>query len=210
VTESMLGDEFNDDQSPQEKEETQNIQELLDNFRPKRYSPYEKGWLESVIDAEVRNIRQRTDPREDPVRELARRRVFLAEAAATKRPLSFLKSLGKESDGQLTLGADADEDVWADAMREVLSAPMAFRHRGLKDGKLARTRIRVRLGAMTDADWQEWQETSSDETDARTDADHQVRKGARRLRDMMAVKHIRTTEGLLPPPSVPGSQDARQ
>ena len=176
------GDPSGEDEEVTEKALSHQIDTWLNEARPERYSADEKDWIDPVIDKAAEDIHQYKSVA-DAVRELARRRVYVREAQATRRANRILRDIGKT--GQLPLGWGEDPD-WKTFLFDIIRAPISV------------ARQRIRLGAATDEDWKEWELESARESDKRAIAESASREGARLLRDLMRTQGVRTTEDLRP------------
>jgi len=115
------------------------IDDLLMEHRPERYSSDDKRWQIPILEKVREQVRN--NPPKEVVRDFAQYLVSRRESAATQRANRILKNICM--DGQLPLGWG--EDGWKEVMKDVLYLPLSIAKKQ-----------RIVLAAMTLADWQEW------------------------------------------------------
>lgn len=152
------------DETPDDKQITHDIDEALAKVRPERYDSKEKDWMESVVDLAEEALGKL--PRDEVIRDAARRKVYRREAESTKRTNRILRDINDT--GQLPLGW-GEGDAWLELLFDLLHLPLSI------------ARKRVRLGVASASDLQQWVQESKREEDKRNKAENTARDGAELL-----------------------------
>lgn len=164
-----------------EKEElSQLIDEWLATARPERYDKNDKQWQDAVIEKVMDELADM--PREQMLRETARKRVSGREEQASRKANSFLRSIFNT--GELPLWWHGDAEEWKAFLFGTGRMPIRF------------GRNKVRLAAATAADLEEWQMAYRDEQDKQMTSREQAVNGATLLIEWMREQGARRLEDL--------------
>lgn len=153
---------FEQDETVNDKELTHLIDDLLYDVRPERYSADDKDWMDPVItriETELGRRRVR-----EVIHDIARRRVHNREAVATRKANRILRDINDT--GQLPLGWGDGED-WKKLFVDTLHCPLSI------------ARQRVRFGAASPQDLNQWELENARDDDKRRMAQISARAGAR-------------------------------
>jgi hypothetical protein len=182
-----MSGEFHDevfDPDEAELEEKLELSHLIDEWlaaaRPERYDVGDKQWQDPVVEkveAELADM-----PREQMIREAARRRVYGREQQASRRANDFLRAIFNA--GQLPLWWGGEDEEWKLFLFGAGRMPICI-------GKL-----RVRLGAVTTADLEEWILARRDQQDKELASREQAVNGAVMLVQWMRDQDARRLEDL--------------
>jgi hypothetical protein len=174
-----------DDANDDEKEElSQLIDRLLAEMRPERYDIADKDWMAAVIEKASDELEAMD--RDDLIADVARRRVHGREAQATRKANDFLRLIART--GQLPLGW-GEGDEWKLMQGGVLRLPISIE------------KLRVRLGAASPNDLEEWILAREEQQDRELAARELSRNGAVLLREWMSSQHVLRVEDLRAQPS---------
>jgi hypothetical protein len=168
------------DESPDDKELSQLIDEWLASERPERYDSTDKEWMSAVI-VKARDALKARREDDDVIAESARRLVHQREGQATKRANRVLRNISRT--GQLPLDW-GQGDNWRMLLFETLSLPLAI------DKK------RVRFGAASASDLDQWELENAREEDKRKLAQIESRRGAKLLADWVRSQGAGRVEDL--------------
>ncbi len=158
------------------------IDQWLADARPERYDDEDKDWMDPVIEKAKRALLQyRTT--DEAIADAAKRRVREREGQAVKRTHSELRKIAEH--GSLPLGW-GDGDDWKILYYDMLHLP-------LKIGS-----GRVRLGAASPTDLEQWQVENYREEDEDKLRRIASRKGAKMLADWALAQHVKRVEDLRP------------
>lgn len=164
-----------------EKEElSQLIDEWLAAARPERYDVGDKQWQDPVIEKVISELADM--PYEDMIREAARRRVYGREQQASRRANAFLRGIFNAGELPLWWGEEGEE--WKLFLFGTARMPICI-------GKL-----RVRLGAVTVADLEEWVLARRDQQDKELASREAAVNGAVMIAEWMRSKGARRLEDL--------------
>lgn len=170
----------------------QSIDAWLAEDRPERYDPAERGWMGRTIAKAVRALKDRDD-RDQVIEEAARRLVVQREGQASKSANRILRNIAESE--ALPLGWGEGE-TWKHLRAEVLSLPLSIAKR-----------VRIRLGAISPAELEQWELENAREEDKRRIAQITARKGARLLAEWSRTQKVQRVEDLRaqkkPDPTVP-------
>lgn len=171
---------LDDEDQPDDKELNQLIDEWLSQSRPERYDSGEKGWMDEAVKKAAEKLQLRPD-REQVIQDAARRRVYQREGQATKRANKVLRDIADT--GQMPFGW-AEGDDWRSFLSDILSLPLSI------------ARQRVRFGACTGPDLEQWELENAREEDKRRLAQIGAREGARLLASWINAQGVSRVEDL--------------
>ena len=181
-----MSGEFHDevfDPDEAELDEKEELSQLIDEWlaaaRPERYDVGDKQWQDPVIEKVEGELAEM--PREQMLREAARRRVYGREQQASRRANDFLRAIFNED----TLpGWWGEGDEWKRFLAGAARMPICI------------GRTRVRLGAVTVADLEEWILARREQQDKELATREQAINGAVLLAQWMRERHARRLEDL--------------
>lgn len=174
---------WNDEGNPDDKELNQLIDEWLSNDRPERYDSGDKEWMDNVVAKTIESLNNRPD-HEEVISDAARRRVYQREGQATKRANKVLRNIAET--GALPIGW-GEGGEWKAFLVDVLSPPLSI------------GRQRVRLGAASPSELEQWVLENVREEDKRRTAQASSREGARLVADWERAQGVQRFEDLRPP-----------
>lgn len=189
MTHEPFEDDVPDDETPDDKELNQLIDLALTDARPDRYDAGDREWAEDVVKMAAKELKGRLD-RDELIEDSARRRVNQREGQATKRANKVLRNIAET--GALPIGWGEGED-WKEFLAEALNSPLSI------------DRERVRLGAASPGDLEQWELVNAREEDKRKLAQINTRKGGRMLADWMRAQSVQRVEDLSGNPAAGGA-----
>jgi hypothetical protein len=157
------------------------IDDWLTDERPERYDTEDRDWMLSVVDKVVKVLEE--EPHDEVIRNAARRLVSGREAQASQKINRLLRSMAET--GQLPLWW-FDTPEWTIIYAATLHLPV----------KIAKHK--VRFGAMTDADWEEFVIEHKREEDEINATREMTRNGGVLLANLIREQKVRRTEDLRP------------
>lgn len=185
MTYEPFDDEPLTDETPDDKELTDLIDLWLSDDRPERYDATDKDWMDDAVEKATEQLKRRPNA-DEVIHDAARRRVYQREGQATKTANRNLRNIAKT--GALPLGWGEGDD-WKSFLADVLNRPLSIAH------------MRVRFGAASATDLEQWELENAREEDKRRLAQIETREGARLLADWLRkqgaqrVEDVRTVGG---------------
>lgn len=183
-----MSDQFEDGLDPEEEalldeepELKQRIDEWLSEVRPERYETVDRdSWMGPVYEKVVCELE--VQPPQDVVWDAARQLVRSREKQATRKANDFLRRIG--IDGQPPLGWDGASAEWKALSGGYLRMPLAIGSE------------RVRLGAASPSDYENWVIDHRDKDDKRVAAQVHAYNGALLLAQWAREQGVERTEAL--------------
>lgn len=182
----MSGDYFDEIVDPDdfEPEEKDDLNLLIDGWladaRPERYELGDKTWQDAIVDKAADELESM--PHDETIRDAARRRVYRREQEATRKANSFLREIYMAEGLPLEWGDGAEG--WKLLRAGVLRMPLSIGKR------------RVRLGACTTADLDEWVLARRDQQAKEETTREQTIEGALLVRKWISEQGARRFEDL--------------
>lgn len=170
----------------------QSIDVWLSEDRPERYDPADRNWMSRTIAKAVQVLKDREDS-DQVIEEAARRLVIQREGQASKSANRILRNIAESEALPIGWG---EGDTWQHLRDEVLSLPLSIAKR-----------VRIRMGAISPAELEQWELENAREEDKRRLAQIAARKGARLLAEWSRLQKVQRVEDLRaqqkPDPTVP-------